>query len=166
MFGKSAAVLALAAACVVAGAQSSHAGSENSPWYETDSNASLSRANLSETVLSRTAVTKIKYLRSVVAPPVSPKNQCPQESAVAPVLVGGDLYAITAGKISKYDAATGSLIWRSTPNQQFVYESLTVSDNLVIAGGVYCWLCQPDVAPPSYFDLAPPGTVGAGAVAL
>jgi hypothetical protein len=28
------------------------------------------------------------------------------------------------------------------------------------------WLCQPDVAPPLYFDLAPPGRAAAGVVAL
>jgi hypothetical protein len=28
------------------------------------------------------------------------------------------------------------------------------------------WLCQPDVDPPEYFDLAPPGSMRGGVVAL
>ena len=138
--------LGLAPAVVPAGAstgtgttlQSGQAATENSPWYDTNSNAALSRANLSEKVLSRSVVTKVKYLRSIVGPPLSPKAPCLQSTIAAPVLVGGYLYAITAGKISKYNAATGSLIWRRTPDQTFIYKSLAVSGNLVIAGGRFC----------------------------
>ena len=123
------------------GTQPGLAATESSPWSQTSSNAALSRANLTEKVLSLAAVTEIKYLRSVVAPPESLKpNACPWQTAVAaPVLAGGYLYAITAGKISKYNAATGSLIWRSTPDPAFDYESLAVSNNLVIAGGTFCF---------------------------
>jgi outer membrane protein assembly factor BamB len=142
MLGKTFAVLALTASIgaftISPSLASSKSTTENSPWYDTNSNAALSRANLSERVLSRSTVTKVKYLRSVVGPPLSPKAPCLQATIAAPVLVGGYLYAITAGKISKYNAATGSLIWRRTPNQTFIYKSLAVSDNLVIAGGRFC----------------------------
>jgi outer membrane protein assembly factor BamB len=53
-------------------------------------------------------------------------------------LAGGYLYALTTGKISKYNAATGRLIWRSTPSQDDDYVSLAISHNLVIAGGAGC----------------------------
>ena len=122
------------------GTQPGLAATASSPWSQTNSNAALSRANLTEKVLSRAAVIKVKYLRSVVAPPHSLEPAaCPwQAAAAAPVLAGGYLYAITSGKISKYNAATGSLIWRKTPDLAFDYESLAVSHNLVIAGGTFC----------------------------
>lgn len=142
MLGKTFAVLALAASIgaftISPSLASSKSTTENSPWYDTNFNAAQSRANLSERVLSRSTVTKVKYLRSVVGPPLSPNAPCPQATIASPVLVGGYLYAITAGKISKYNAATGNLIWRRTPNQTFIYKSLAVSDNLVIAGGRFC----------------------------
>jgi outer membrane protein assembly factor BamB len=116
------------------GAQPGLAATEISPWSQTDSNAALSRANLTEKVLSRSTATKIKYLRSAVAPPNS--SQCLQGSAVA--LARGYLYALTKGKISKYNAATGRLIWRRTPDQSSGYEWLAVSHNRVIAGGPGC----------------------------
>jgi len=116
------------------GTQLGLAATQSSPWSQTDSNAALSRANLTEKVLSRATVTKIKYLRSAVAPPNS--SPCLQAGAVA--LAGGYLYALTAGKISKYNAATGRLIWRRTPDQSDGYEWLAVSHNLVIVGGAGC----------------------------
>ena len=114
------------------------AATESSPWSQTNSDAALSRANLAEKALSPAAVTKIKYLRSIVAPPDSLKRICSTGGVAAPVLAGGYLYAITAGKISKYNAATGGLIWRSTPDQTYDYESLAVADNFVIVGGDTC----------------------------
>jgi outer membrane protein assembly factor BamB len=136
-----AAVLGMSGAVTAGiGTQPGLAATQSSPWSQTNSNAALSRANLTEKVLSPAAATKVKYLRSAVAPPASLNvAACPwQAAAAAPVLAGGHLYAITAGKISKYNAATGSLIWRKTPNQSFDYESLAVSHNLVIAGGTFC----------------------------
>ena len=47
------------------------------------------------------------------------------------------MYAITNYKLSKYNAATGRLIWRINPDPTLVthYDSLAVSGNLVIVGG-------------------------------
>ena len=74
MIGKTFAVLALTASIgaftISPSLASSKSTTENSPWYDTNSNAALSRANLSEKVLSRAAVIKVKYLRSVVGPPL------------------------------------------------------------------------------------------------
>lgn len=54
-----------------------------------------------------------------------------------PVLAGGYVYAITNYKLSKYNAATGRLIWRTNPDPALFtnYDSLAVSGNLVIVGG-------------------------------
>src|SRR5262249_44830418 len=141
---KSFAVLALTAslgalAITPSVASSKSATTENSPWFDTNSNAAGSRANLKEKVLSPTAVTKIKYLRSVVAPPLPPQVQCP-ENVAAPVLVGGYLYLITDGELSKYNPATGALVWRRIPDSTFgvTYTSLAVSGNLVVLGGSSC----------------------------
>jgi hypothetical protein len=53
------------------------------------------------------------------------------------------VYAMTNYVLSKYNAATGRLIWRINPDRpaRFVstwYESLAVSGNLVIVGGLDC----------------------------
>jgi outer membrane protein assembly factor BamB len=143
MLGKTVAVLALTASLGVLtispSLASGRSATENSPWFDTNSNAAASRANPSEKVLSPTAVTKIKYLRSVVAPPVPPKAQC-GENVAAPVLVGGYLYLITNGSLSKYNAATSKLVWRRIPDRTFgnFYTSLAVSGNLVVIGGSDC----------------------------
>jgi hypothetical protein len=143
MLGKSFAVLALTASlgalAITPSLASSKSTTESSPWFDTNSNAAGSRTNLTEKVLSPTAVPKIKYLRSVTAPPVPPKAQCP-ENVGAPVLVGGYLYLTTNGSLSKYSAATGKLVWRRIPDRTFgtIYTSLAVSGDLVIIGGSSC----------------------------
>jgi hypothetical protein len=121
MLGKIVALLALAASCLVIGVPSSLAASKSDTaattkagWYDTDPNAAHSRANPAEKVLSAAAVTKVKYLRSVVSPPTSPRAPCGPQDIAAPLPYGGSLYAITDGKLSKYNPATGKLIWRRT----------------------------------------------------
>jgi len=141
MLGKTLAVLALAASCVAIGALPSLAGSKSSPrypgWYDTNSSAAQSRANLSEHVLTPAAVAKVKYLRSVAGPPTVTRP-CEQSGVVAPLPAGGYVYAITNGRISKFDAATGSLIWQRAPDPVFTYESLSISGNLLILSGLDC----------------------------
>lgn len=144
MLGKTFAVLALTASLGALAISPSLASgkstaTESSPWFDTNSNAAASRANPTEKGLSPTAVPKIKYLRSVVAPPIQPTAQC-QENVAAPVLVGGYLYLITDGSLSKYNAATGTLVWRRIPDRTFgnFYTSLAVSGNLVVLGGSNC----------------------------
>jgi hypothetical protein len=139
MFGKTAAVLVLAASCAMIGIAPSLAASQLG-WYDTDSNAAHSRANLTEKVLTRSAVTKVKYRRSMTAPPPRSAGACGPESpyVAAPLPFGGRLYAVTSGKLSKYNPATGSLIWRSNLNRYQIYNSLAITSNLVIAGGIGC----------------------------
>jgi hypothetical protein len=72
MLGKITAVLVLASSCVVTGIHPSLAATENSPWPQTNGNAAQSRVNLTEKVLTPSAVTKVKYLRQVVARASSP----------------------------------------------------------------------------------------------
>jgi hypothetical protein len=81
MLGKTVAVLVLAVSGVVggippslAGTKTSLAATESSPWPQTNANAAQSRVNLTEKVLTPSAVTKVRYLRQVVAPksPVNP----------------------------------------------------------------------------------------------
>ncbi len=149
MLGKITAVLALAASCAVAGmgpaaasGKAPRAASENSPWFQADAGFTLSRANLTEHVLTPAAVAKVRFLRSVASPPMPPPSQteCFGGTA-APVLAGGDLYLITDLRLSKYNAATGKLIWRRTPDPGFStdYASLGVSGNgLVVVDGFNC----------------------------
>ncbi|HEV2374389.1 MAG TPA: PQQ-binding-like beta-propeller repeat protein [Streptosporangiaceae bacterium] len=148
MLGKTVAVLALAASCVITGIEpaiasstASQAVSENSPWYATDYGASLSRANPSEQVLTPAAVPNVTYLRSTTSPPTPPGQQCGPEGIAAPALVGGYVYAMTNYALSKYNAATGKLVWRHTPDSTFFteYQSMSVSSSgTVVVGGSLC----------------------------
>jgi hypothetical protein len=119
---------ALTGAAQSAGAAADWAGhgingspaSPASPWSQTNYNAAASRANLTEKTLTRTTVSKVRFLRSMTAPLNPPNGGCAQFTpAATPALTGGDLYAITNGKLSKYNAATGRLIWRVTPDPTF-----------------------------------------------
>jgi outer membrane protein assembly factor BamB len=108
-------------------------------WTNTNAGAAQSRANLSESVLSPTAVPKIQYLRSITSPVIKPDATCPG-NVVAPLPTGGSLYAMTNDLLSKYDPATGKLIWQVTPDSTFtlIYQSLAMSRGLVIVGGIEC----------------------------
>ncbi len=97
-------------------------------------------------MLTPSAVKKVTYLRSVVAPVIAPTgHHCPFERIDAPVPAGGYLYAITSGKLSKYDPATGKLLWREAPPVflkaspgDFSFGSLAISGNMLIASAYYC----------------------------
>lgn len=90
-------------------------------------------------MLTPAAVAKVKYLRSVTAPPTRPQAPCGPQGIAAPLPYGGYLYAITNGRLSKYNPATGKLIWRRIPpDQETIYNSLSISGNLVIVGGTGC----------------------------
>ena len=143
MLGKAAAVMALTASCLLTGVPLGLAGSKSSPgttpqagWYDADSNAAHSRANLAEKVLTPSAVTKVRYLRSVVAPQT--RSPCGPGRIAAPLPFGGFLYAVTNSGVTKYNPATGRLIWRSKLSRYYIYNSLAISGNLVIVGGPGC----------------------------
>lgn len=65
-------------------------------------------------MLTPAAVAKVKYLRSVVSPLLRANAFCTSDVA-APLLADGYLYASTNEYLSKYDAATGKLLWRVNP---------------------------------------------------
>jgi outer membrane protein assembly factor BamB len=108
-------------------------------WTNTNADAAQSRANLSENVLSPAAVPKVQYLRSISSPVIKPSAPCPGNIA-APLPTGGSLYAMTNDLLSKYDPATGRLIWRVNPDPSFteIYQSLAISGGLVVVGGIQC----------------------------
>jgi outer membrane protein assembly factor BamB len=117
------------------------AAATSSPWAQTDYNAAQSRANLTETTLTASNVGRVQYRRSVAAPLISPSIQgCADLNIHAPALTGGNLYAITSNQVSKYSAATGNLLWRSTPDPTFStgFRSLAVAGGLVVVGGSGC----------------------------
>ena len=107
-------------------------------WNDSDANGALSRANLAETVLAPSAVPTVKYLRSLTAPAFPPRG-C-NDTAPTPLPTGGSVYAVGGGRLSKYNAATGKLLWRSKPDRTFntLYQSLSISDNLVLVAGFPC----------------------------
>jgi outer membrane protein assembly factor BamB len=107
-------------------------------WDDSDANAALSRANLAENILTPAAVTKVKHLRNLT-PPRLPHRGC-DGAATTPLPTGGSVYAVGGGRLSKYNPATGKLLWRSNPDRRFdeVYQSLSISANLVLVAGFFC----------------------------
>jgi outer membrane protein assembly factor BamB len=145
MLGKAVALLALAASCLGAGVPPSLAGGKNSQaataqsgWYSTDSNAAHSRANLAEKVLAPSSVPKVKYLRSVVAPPTSPGAPCGPARIAAPLPFGGYLYSVVNSGVNKYNPATGHLIWQRKLSRYTLYKALAISGNRIIVAGTGC----------------------------
>lgn len=139
-------VMSLAAALAVLtgiGVTAVSAVTVSSPWSQTDSNSALSRANLTEQTLTSATVGKVRYLRGVAAPLILPNpNECAGGSGVtAPVLTGGSMYAITEGRLTKYNPATGAILWQRTPDPAFQsqYNWLSVAYGLVIIGGSGCY---------------------------
>jgi outer membrane protein assembly factor BamB len=117
------------------------AATAGSPWSQTDYNAAQSRANLAEHALTRVTVGEIRYLRGLAAPVNPPGDGCAQTApVVTPVLTGGRLYAVTNGWPTKYNPATGRLIWRRNPDPTFSldYRSLAVARGLVVIGELGC----------------------------
>jgi putative pyrroloquinoline-quinone binding quinoprotein len=116
------------------------AGTVSSRWNQTNYNAAQSRANVTEQTLTRATASKIRHLRSVTAPPISGNGCFTGPAVVAPVLTGGSLYAVTSGRLSRYNAATGSIIWRHNPDPSFStnYTTLGVAQGLVVVGEIGC----------------------------
>jgi outer membrane protein assembly factor BamB len=119
------------------------AGTVSSSWNQTDSNAALSRANLHEHILTRATVGKVRHLRGITAPAYPPDAACGSFESpgfVAPVLAGGRLYAVANGRVTKYNPATGKVIWQRTPVSDFswAFSSVALANGLLIVGAEYC----------------------------
>jgi outer membrane protein assembly factor BamB len=108
------------------------------PWAQTNSNGAQSRANLTESTLTRANVSNVQYLRSVVAPPLG--SGCTDPSPSAPVLSGGRLYTVVNGTLIATNAGTGAVVWRVTPDPDFLdlFDSIAVSGGLVIVSEEDC----------------------------
>ena len=130
---------AVLAALTGMGATAVSAGTTTGPWSQTDYNAAQSRANLNEQILTRTTVGKVLHLRDITPPPADTTG-CNTPGIVAPVLTGGRLYAVANGRLTKYNPATGTVIWQRTPDPTFSvdFRSLAVAGGLVIVGELYC----------------------------
>jgi outer membrane protein assembly factor BamB len=112
-----------------------------SPWSQTDYNAAQSRANLTEQTLTRATVAQVGYLRGMAAP-IGPSGggQCDELPFGSPVLTGGAVYAMAGEWLTKYDEATGHVIWTVNPDpaSNTGYGSLAVAGGLVVVGELSC----------------------------
>lgn len=126
------------------GAAGVSAVTASSPWSQTDYNAAQSRANVFERTLTPATMGKVQYLRGVVTPLNPPGNPprdyCTQNKAVAPVLTGGSMYAVMNGHVTKYNPATGKVIWQRVldPSFENEFRALAVGGGLVVVGGWQC----------------------------
>jgi hypothetical protein len=140
------AVTLLAAAGLVAGSGTAALGASAAtispgPWAQTDYNAAMSQANLGESTLTPATLSKVGYLRSVTAAPDPVEFGCnPDQGYVAPILAGGDLYALANSRLVAYQASTGHRLWQRVPDPTWSsgFFSLAMSGNLVIVGSEYC----------------------------
>jgi outer membrane protein assembly factor BamB len=137
------ATLAVIASAPLAGAAPHHvsatAAAMPSPWAQTDGDAALSRANLTEKVLTRATVAQAGLDLNLPAPTTG--SGCAAEGAVSsPVLKGGRVYDIANGQVNMYTASTGLLRWSATPDPDFATSllSLSVGDGLVVVGELDC----------------------------
>lgn len=86
--------------------------SANSPWAQSDANASASRTNPAETTLTTTTVKKVVFRRSLVQPP-NTSESCGSTPVAAPALSGGKVYTAGDGYVTAYTASTGDIVWQT-----------------------------------------------------
>jgi outer membrane protein assembly factor BamB len=133
-----------AATATAAAKASASPATVSSPWSQTDFNSARSRANLAERTLTRATLPQVRYLRSVVTPLDNPfGGTCTFNAMADPLLTGGSLYAVANGRLTKYNPATGHVIWRrrvsvSTVGTSLDFNGLSVADGLVVVGETYC----------------------------
>jgi hypothetical protein len=108
------------------------------PWAQTNSNGAQSRANLTESTLTRANVSNVEYLRSVAAPPSN--FGCTDPGPTAPVLTGGRLYTVVNGTLIAANAATGALVWKVAlaPDFDVSFDAIAVSGSLVLVSEEDC----------------------------
>jgi outer membrane protein assembly factor BamB len=108
------------------------------PWAQTNSGGAQSRANLTESTLTRANVSNVQYLRSVAAPPSN--FGCTDPSPTAPVLTGGRLYTVVNGTLIATNAATGAVVWKVSlaPDFDVSFDAIAVSGALVIVSEEDC----------------------------
>jgi hypothetical protein len=145
MLGKAVAVATMVATGVLTVAPPGHAGTRTAPsqsapagWYDTNANAAQSRSNPAEKILSSSNIAQAKYLRTIVSPPDSPKATCGQQPMVAPLPYGNALYAVADGQLSKYNPATGAVVWQHPLNSTNIYTALDISGNVLVVAGTGC----------------------------
>jgi outer membrane protein assembly factor BamB len=121
------------------GAKSAATGTTSSPWSQTDYNAAQSRANLTETILTRAKVAKIVHLRAITIRLLPTSQSCSQE-VDSLALPGSSVYTAGGGFVAKYNAANGHLLWRRSTNSslQDILFTVAVGDGLVVFGGDQC----------------------------
>src|SRR5215472_8400296 len=136
---------ALAAGMAIMAGPAAAAGtSPRSPWSQTNYDSAQSRANLTEDTLTRATVTKVSYLRSLVAPlDPPPQLGCATDTVVTPVLTGGAMYAVASGRLTNYNPATGAIIWRhrltaGLDGTSLDNQALSVAKGLVVIGENSC----------------------------
>jgi len=151
------------AATASAAASGSSGSTVSSPWTQTDFNSAHSRANLSEQTVTRATLPHVQYLRSVVTPLDDRANRvCTLNAMVAPLLTGGSLYAVANGRLTKYNPATGHVIWRrhvsaGLEGTSLSFSGLSVANGLVVVGEFGCG----SVSDPNGFVQAYNSTTGA-----
>jgi hypothetical protein len=110
------------------------------PWTQTDYNGAMSEANPGETTLTPATLSKVGYLRSLVAPPDVTGSCNPDQGYIAPLLSGGDVYAMADSRLVAYQASNGQTLWQSVPDPTWssTFVSLALSGNVVVVGSYYC----------------------------
>ena len=122
------------------GVAEAEAAAPNSPWAQTDANASASRVNLTETTLTSATVKKVVYRRSLAQPPNSSGSCSSSSPVISPALSGGKLYTAGDGFISAFTASTGAILWQTSDalNDAAEYHSIAVGNGFVFVSSSGC----------------------------
>lgn len=131
------AVLFIASAALLP--EQSDAQRAPAPWRQPDSTAAHSRANLTESILTRRTIAGAARLASI-SPNVDPARFCDDATPAAPVESGGAIFFLDGGEVIKADAETGAIVWGRVldPSGTTEYRKLVVVQGVVVAGGADC----------------------------
>ncbi len=110
-------------------------------WAQTDAGAAHSRANVTESILTPATILSARHRASINVGVDNSHQPCATAGEISlPVESGGFVYAIANGAVVKANATTGAIAWRTVldPDNPYSYNSLAVSQGLVVAGALDC----------------------------
>lgn len=114
LLGQLSAVVLGAAMGVAMSAAPAGATTGQHPWAQTNGSAAMSRANLTESVLTRQTVVHAGFRRSLATPPADLADEyCNGPGVSSPLLKGKRVYDVAVDRISMYNATNGHLRWQA-----------------------------------------------------
>jgi outer membrane protein assembly factor BamB len=110
------------------------------PWQQTDGDATLSRANLTESMLTRRTIRHAVFVRKLATPPAVPPDDfidvhC-KNLVSSPLLVGSRVYDAAEGRLDMYNVHTGHERWSEGADPLAGDDGLTSINTMAVGGGL------------------------------